>query len=1130
MEIVPKKIRIDYSYQRVPTLKRFAQCNKRVRGAMGPFGCLSADTEFLTPSGWKRIDQYEEGDLVAQYVPDKGGLEFVEPLEYFKLPCDEFYHVKNAYSIDQMLSAEHRVLYKRFGGKLAVLTAEELAQKHNSLKDGFHGKFITTFAPPEREGIDLSEAQLRLMVAVIADGHFPAQTRRCSITVRKERKKVRLRKLLAACGLSWEERHYASRPTELLFLFEAPLRQKEFDGAFWHCTPAQLQVIAEEVPHWDGHVDYWGGIIFSTTSWKSADFVQYVYSSVGRRTTIAEVEYKNGAWRKGYRVLAAHATPLTSLRSAPPIERVPSPDGFKYCFTVPSSFFVTRRNYRIVVTGNSGKSSAMLWEIIRRGHEQKPGRDGIRRTRWAVVRNCYDDQTEILTESRGWQLFKDLREGEKVATLKEGKMVFEAPSYYYAARYTGEMIGIGNDSMDLLVTPDHKLYVSRINGRTKGRSEWLFQKAQDIYGRTNYEFTMESGWEGKPPGYPVDFFEFLGFWFAEGYAGIYRYGRDHYRLVVSQKNHTAYTEGLLLKAGLRYGKYQVTNGFQYSIRMNDFTRYLTEELRRFGKSKTKYLPQWIKEAPPEHLRAFLHGYIMGDGKFRGYKKETTRFYTASKSLADDLQEIALKAGYGVIVRKHLNREEYILTLLTNGRMTPQPKQSHWYRQEYDGMVYCVEVSTHIVMVRRGGKPLWCSQTYPQLKDTTIRTVLDWLPPTIFGNHRVADHEYVITGFKDCHIELMFRALDKPEHVSNLLSLELTGGWINEAREVPKPIIDALDGRIDRYPSVRDGGCTWTGLIMDTNPPDEDSWWYKYFELDKPENAELFKQPSGLSPEAENIMTWKEYEQYERDLEEKGESLIIPGLKPDYYTNLAMGKPDDFVRVYVKGQYGFVKEGKPVYEHSWNEDIHVAKETIRPIQGREIILAFDFGLTPACAVCQITPRGYFNVLDELTSDGMGLQQFIKNLLAPLITSKYHGFPLIAVGDPAGEQRAQSDEKSCVDILRQEEFKNIRLARTNALVARIGAVEAFLSRLTDGRPTFQLDPGCRVIRKGFNGGYRYRKIHGSDNKYSPEPEKNFFSHIMNALEYAALHVGDGIRNAARPPRVRRRTYQPASTAGY
>ena len=74
------------------------------------------------------------------------------------------------------------------------------------------------------------------------------------------------------------------------------------------------------------------------------------------------------------------------------------------------------------------------------------------------------------------------------------------------------------------------------------------------------------------------------------------------------------------------------------------------------------------------------------------------------------------------------------------------------------------------------------------------------------------------AFNDTRFEVLFRALDRPADVKKLLSLELTGAWVNEAREVPKAIIDGLQGRVGRYPSMREGGCTWSGLMMDTNPP------------------------------------------------------------------------------------------------------------------------------------------------------------------------------------------------------------------------------------------------------------------------------------------------------------------------
>ena len=147
-------------------------------------------------------------------------------------------------------------------------------------------------------------------------------------------------------------------------------------------------------------------------------------------------------------------------------------------------------------------------------------------------------------------------------------------------------------------------------------------------------------------------------------------------------------------------------------------------------------------------------------------------------------------------------------------------------------------------------------TYRQLSDTSIRTWLDWCPDGQLGTYAKSDHQYLlkmpIEDRTTVESEILFRALDRPEHVSNLLSLELTGAWVNEAREIPWAVIKALQGRVGRFPAVRDGGCTDPGLILDTNPPDDDSWWYKLFEVDRPDNAEIFKQPSGRSAEAENL--------------------------------------------------------------------------------------------------------------------------------------------------------------------------------------------------------------------------------------------------------------------------------------
>lgn len=379
-------------------------------------------------------------------------------------------------------------------------------------------------------------------------------------------------------------------------------------------------------------------------------------------------------------------------------------------------------------------------------------------------------------------------------------------------------------------------------------------------------------------------------------------------------------------------------------------------------------------------------------------------------------------------------------------------------------------------------------TFGQLKDTTIKTFHDWFPPKIFGSYRITDHSYMITAFPGVQIEVLFRALDRPDQVANLLSLELTGAWFNEAREIPKSIIEAMDGRIDRYPAVKDGGCTWTGLIMDTNPPDDDSYLYKMFEIVKPESWEVFKQPSGLSAQAENTRH----------------------LSKNYYVNLAKGKDDMYIRVYIHGQYGFMQTGKPVFT-SYSDNVHCARVVLEPTKGLPLIIGLDFGLQPACTIGQITPFGQLRILDELVSDGMAIKQFCINQLLPLLRTKYWGFNVVGYGDPAGSARVQTDESTCFDVLHSSDIglQDVIPAPTNSLIARIGAVDNFLSKMVNGEPGFLLSANIRYLRKAMNGDYKFalvKSFRGGEQEAKDIPVKNFSSHIADSCEYLCLYIDE------------------------
>lgn len=168
------------------------------------------------------------------------------------------------------------------------------------------------------------------------------------------------------------------------------------------------------------------------------------------------------------------------------------------------------------------------------------------------------------------------------------------------------------------------------------------------------------------------------------------------------------------------------------------------------------------------------------------------------------------------------------------------------------------------------------------------------------------------------------------------------------------------------------------------------------------------------------------------------------------------------------------------------------------------------------------RGRFLVLDELCGEDIGVRGFLEDALIPCLQANYPAWwakrdtMITCFGDPAGAQRAQTDERSCFEEIRAKGLK-VRAAKTNAWLQRRGAVAWFLSKLSGGQPMFLLDSGCSVLRKGFNGGYKYRRIQVTgEERYTEEPTKNAYSHPHDALQYVAMEAGgiQAVTQAQRP----------------
>ncbi len=406
-------------------------------------------------------------------------------------------------------------------------------------------------------------------------------------------------------------------------------------------------------------------------------------------------------------------------------------------------------------------------------------------------------------------------------------------------------------------------------------------------------------------------------------------------------------------------------------------------------------------------------------------------------------------------------------------------------------------------------------TYPELKSTTIKTFEDWFPPEIcvinWAPPITAHLKLPLPDGTVVEMEVLFMALDKPNDVKKLLSLELTGAWLNEVREIPKQILEGATGRVARYPAKRMGGPTWSGIIMDTNPPDDDHWYYNLAEVEKPEGYDFFRQPPALlklkdnsyipNPEAENV--------------------VNQPIGFDYWLRQVPGKDQDWINVYIMGEYGSIFDGKPVYPE-YNDSIFCAKEDLEIYRGLPLFLGWDYGLTPACVAGQLSPHGQLRIVDEWCSEDMGIREFARDVVKPSLMNEYAGMRIISVGDPAGKQRSQTEQTSCMDILQQEGIPT-EPTPTNEVIARLDSVRFYMGAMSrEGSPGFMLSPKCNQLRRGFNGGYKYERVQiVGEERYKDVPAKNKFSHPHDALQYLCVRLRHGMNiERAQPRAVKRR----------
>lgn len=383
-------------------------------------------------------------------------------------------------------------------------------------------------------------------------------------------------------------------------------------------------------------------------------------------------------------------------------------------------------------------------------------------------------------------------------------------------------------------------------------------------------------------------------------------------------------------------------------------------------------------------------------------------------------------------------------------------------------------------------------TYPELRDTTQRTFLEWFPD---ADHKKQANTVHLRYDNGITVEVLFRSCDNPKDVKKFKSLEITGYWIDESIEVADDIKKMLKNRIGRFPKrspVRYG-------IETTNPPDVEHTTYSEFAWQTSPPGPI---PEGV-PKPNHVGFWQPPRENEAN------------LRANYYDDLLNDYSDspDWAEMYVEGKPGIIVKGKLVY-NNFRRDLHVARNELVWAKGPLFRGWDNSGNIPACVVAQIPTATRIQILKEFHSDRMNIVDFARYVVSQC-SLLYPEAEFTDWGDPAGwNEFSTKDGGFTSNAKMMKDACGVNpIASENNLTARIGAVEDALSRI-DG---LLIDPSCVRLINGFIGGYCYPQIAAhaaTETIYGDKPLKNRFSHIHDALQYVIVKIARSTSRSTRP----------------
>jgi thymidylate synthase (FAD) len=363
--------------------------------------------------------------------------------------------------------------------------------------------------------------------------------------------------------------------------------------------------------------------------------------------------------------------------------------------------------------------------FARRKEEMDDSDRGLIRFLLRERHGCYDDATEVLTAS-GWRGWPDVSGDELFATRsRAGRLEYQPALRLVRKEYRGHMVGFKGMSVDLHVTPDHRVLASSLTTQEgRRRPSFSLLPAHEVYGRAHRHVSTAS-WAGPTPveleteGVRVPagpMLRLIGFFIGDGSLGSASAICFHLR----KERETAYLRRVAGEADFEVRRW----GSQLAVVVGPALREL---FAHCYEEREKVIPTELLALGPELLGCLYEGLLESDGSrlVRAGGTERQTFYTTSKRLADQVQELALKLGRSASVRPHPHRpgdghygrkDRWRVTIYAARNSAPALGRTRAAASEqmgvdrYDGLIHCVEVPNGTLYVRRNGYPVWCGNT------------------------------------------------------------------------------------------------------------------------------------------------------------------------------------------------------------------------------------------------------------------------------------------------------------------------------------------------------------------------------------------------------------------------------------